>query len=135
MNIWFLYLLLLRATRNLAQRLRVREAAQAHQQAEEHESHEASICRWPLDQRARLRTHRINASTGARARSGRLPGGAPHAGIRSSLCALPQTMFWKTSAAVVRFRRLSVSRATHLPAMRAAAGLLFWLTPITCHFS
>ena len=30
---------------------------------------------------------------------------------------------------VDRFSRLSVSRATHLPAIRAAAGLLLWLTP------
>src|SRR6266404_3076231 len=54
------------------------------------------------------------------------------AGIRSRLWALPQTIFRKTSAALARFRRLSVSRATHLPAMRAAVGLLLWLTPPPC---
>ena len=59
-------------------------------------------------------------------------GGPPHAGIRSSLWALPQTIFWKTFAEVVRLRRLNVSRATHLPAMRAAVGLLLWLTPPPC---
>src|SRR5712691_7278907 len=56
----------------------------------------------------------------------------PHAGIRSSLWALPQTILRNTSAAVVRFSRLNVSRATHLPAIRAAVGLLFWLTPPPC---
>jgi hypothetical protein len=50
--------------------------------------------------------------------------------MRRRLWALPQTIFGKTSAAVVRFKRLSVSRATHLPAIRAAAGLLDWLTPL-----
>ena len=46
-------------------------------------------------------------------------------GMLSSLCALPQTIFWKTAGVVDRFSSVSVSRATHLPAMREAAGLLF----------
>ena len=49
--------------------------------------------------------------------------------MRSSLCTLPQTIFRKMSGEVDRFSRPNVSRATHLPAIRAAAGLLDWLTP------
>jgi hypothetical protein len=51
-----------------------------------------------------------------------------YAGIRSRVCVLPQTIFWKISAEVDRFSRFKVSRATHFPASRAAAGLLLWLT-------
>ena len=44
----------------------------------------------------------------------------------------PRRSSGRRPRAVDRFSRLSVSRATHLPAMRAAAGLLFWLTPPPC---
>ena len=53
----------------------------------------------------------------------------PYAGIFNILCALPHTIFSKMVGEVERFRTVSVSRATHLPARRAAAGLLAWLTP------
>ena len=43
--------------------------------------------------------------------------------------AFSQVIFLKISADVDRFRTVSVSRATHLPANRAAAGLFPWLTP------
>ena len=40
-----------------------------------------------------------------------------------------QTMFRKISGDASCFKRLSVSRATHLPATLAASGFRFWETP------
>ena len=51
------------------------------------------------------------------------------AGSFSKAWLLPQTILPNTAGVAVRFSRPSVSRATHFPAIRAAAGLLFWLTP------
>jgi hypothetical protein len=48
-----------------------------------------------------------------------------YVGIRNSLCALPQAIFWKIAGDADRFSTLKVSRATHLPDMPGAAGLLY----------
>src|SRR5260221_10268697 len=52
-----------------------------------------------------------------------------YAGIFSSRCAFSQTIFRKVSGDADFLSTPSVSRATHVPASRAAAGLLAWLTP------
>src|SRR3954470_11097966 len=52
-----------------------------------------------------------------------------HAGIFNSLCALSHAILRNASGVVERCRMASVSRATHFPASRAAAGLFAWLTP------
>src|SRR5436190_2896844 len=51
------------------------------------------------------------------------------AGMRRSVWALSQTILRKMSGGAAFFNTVSVSRATHLPASRAAAGLFAWLVP------
>src|SRR5918993_1082894 len=49
--------------------------------------------------------------------------------IFRSVWPLSQAILRNIAGVAVRFSSVSVSRATHLPARRAAAGLLPWLTP------
>ena len=57
------------------------------------------------------------------------PAAAGYTGMFRSECALSHVIFRKISGDVDRFSTVSVSRATHLPANRAAPGLFPWLTP------
>ena len=75
--------------------------------------------------------HAMNATAPANARIPLLlvrimfsPAAAGYAGIFRSVWAFSHVIFLKISADVDRFRTVSVSRATHLPANRAAAGVV-----------
>lgn len=57
-----------------------------------------------------------------------------YSGIFSSECAFSHVIFRKISGDVDRFSTVNVSRATHFPANRAAAGLFPWLTPPPCPY-
>jgi len=50
-------------------------------------------------------------------------------GIFNNVWAVSHVILRKTPRVVERCRTVSVSRATHFPASRAAAGFFAWLTP------